>query len=125
MLLPIIGISRQAYCAAVQTETEIEWYCDSCALELSSFPGEPVAASSRLENIDSWESHLEQGSTVGKKNLISYTYIAGKPGQKIFVQYNSSDFLVQMTPNRNNQKHDSHHYLKQVEKTVIDLFVLL
>ncbi|XP_066030201.1 uncharacterized protein [Pocillopora verrucosa] len=58
------GISRQAYRAAVQTGTEVEWHCDSCAVEWSSLPGEPVAASSRLENIDSWESHLEQGSTV-------------------------------------------------------------
>ena len=59
-------LSRQAYHAAVQTGREIEWHCDSCAVELSSLPGEPVAASSRLENIDSRESHLEQGSTVGK-----------------------------------------------------------
>ncbi|CAH3032052.1 unnamed protein product, partial [Pocillopora meandrina] len=57
------GISRQAYRAAVQTGTEIEWHCDSCAVEWSSLLGEPAAASSRLENIDLWESHLEQGST--------------------------------------------------------------
>ena len=65
-VLPLIGISRQAYRAAVQTGTEIEWHCDSCAVEWSSLLGEPAAASSRLENIDLWESHLEQGSTVGK-----------------------------------------------------------
>ncbi|KAK2546869.1 hypothetical protein P5673_033400, partial [Acropora cervicornis] len=70
------GISRQAYRAAVQTGTEIEWHGDSCAVELSSLPGEPVAASSRLENIDSRESHLEQGSTVVK--LIETTLLGRK-----------------------------------------------
>ena len=74
-LLPLIGISRQAYHAAVQTGAEIEWHCESCAVEWSCISGEPVAASSRLENSDSlstsheplhpptivsWESHLEQ-----------------------------------------------------------------
>lgn len=89
LLLPVIGISRQAYRAAVQTGTEVDWYCQSCAAEWSNISGEPAAASSRLENFDSmstvyeplhpptievsWGPHLGQllqqqfeGSAVGK-----------------------------------------------------------
>jgi len=88
-LYHFIGISRQAYRAAVQTGTEVDWYCKSCAAEWSYISGEPVAASSRLENSDSmsaiyeplhppsievsWGPHLGEflqqqfeGSTVGK-----------------------------------------------------------
>ena len=86
LLLPLIGISRQAYHAAVQTGAEIEWHCESCAVEWSCISGEPVAASSKLDSLStsheplnpptievSWGSHLEQlvqeqfeSSAVGK-----------------------------------------------------------
>ena len=52
ILLPLLGISRQAYRAAVQNGTEIDWHCESCAVEWSGVSGEPVAASSRLEDSD-------------------------------------------------------------------------
>ena len=74
--------------AAVQTGTEIEWHCESCAEEWSRISREPIAASSTLENFDSlstsseplhppttkvsWGPHLGQflqeqfeGSTIG------------------------------------------------------------
>ena len=36
-----------------------------------------------------------------------------------FMKYNSSDFMILMTPNRNDKK----HYLRQVKRKVIDLSV--
>lgn len=57
------GISRQAYRAAVQTDTEIEWHCESCAVKWST-PGEPVAVSSRLENSLSTSSEPLHSPTI-------------------------------------------------------------
>ena len=59
ILLPLVGISRQAYRAAVQNGTEIDWHCESCAVEWSGVSGEPVAASSRLEDSDSLRTSHE------------------------------------------------------------------
>lgn len=56
-------ISRQAYRAAVQTDTEIEWHCESCAVKWST-PGEPVAVSSRLENSLSTSSEPLHSPTI-------------------------------------------------------------
>lgn len=83
-VLPLIGISRQAYREAVHTGKELDWCCKSCT-ESSYLSAEPVAESSRLEmstiyeplhppTIEvSWGPHLTQflqqqfeGSTVGK-----------------------------------------------------------
>ena len=45
--------------AAVQTGTEIEWHCESCAEEWSRISREPIAASSTLENFDSLSTSSE------------------------------------------------------------------
>lgn len=58
-LLPKKKFSNFIYRAAVQNGTEIEWYCEFCAVELSGISGEPVAASSRLENPDSLSTSHE------------------------------------------------------------------
>lgn len=47
-VLPLIGISRQAYREAVHTGKELDWCCKSCT-ESSYISAEPVAESSRLE----------------------------------------------------------------------------
>lgn len=91
-VLPLIGISRQAYREAVHTGKELDWCCKSCT-ESSYISAEPVAESSRLEMSTIYEPlhppiievsrgpHLTQflqqqfeGSTVGKKYFI-YLFI--------------------------------------------------